>query len=82
MGISPNKFDITTLIPFESKVLARDSKNGKWIPTYWGFYDKDSDYFPYKVIIGRYSYCIPYEGNEHLLGTANDSDDFYKTWEE
>lgn len=76
----PDKFDITTLIPFESKVLARDSKNGKWIPTYWGFYDKDSDYFPYKVIIGRYSYCIPYEGNEHLLGTANDCDEYYKTW--
>ena len=27
-----------------------------------------------------YNQCIPYEGNEHLLGTTNDCDDFYKTW--
>lgn len=26
--------------------------------------------------------CIPYKGNEHLLGTTNDCNDFYKTWEE
>ena len=25
--------------------------------------------------------CIPYKGNEHLLGTTNDCDDFYKNWE-
>ena len=25
--------------------------------------------------------CIPYEGNEHLLGTTDDCDDFYKNWE-
>ena len=25
--------------------------------------------------------CIPYEGNEHLRGTTNDCDDYYKTWE-
>lgn len=24
--------------------------------------------------------CIPYEHNEHLRGTTNDCDDFYKTW--
>lgn len=26
--------------------------------------------------------CIPYEGNEHLSGTTDDCDDFYKNWEE
>lgn len=25
--------------------------------------------------------CIPYEDNEHLLGTTNDCDEYYKTWE-
>ena len=24
--------------------------------------------------------CIPYKGNEHLLGTTNDCDEFYKNW--
>jgi hypothetical protein len=27
---------------------------------------------PYVCVGGRYEYCIPYEGNEHLLGTTND----------
>ena len=26
--------------------------------------------------------CIPYEGNEHLLGKTDDCDEYYKTWEE
>lgn len=31
------------------------------------------------ILIGaKWEQCIPYEGNEHLLGTANDCDDFYK----
>jgi hypothetical protein len=25
-----------------------------------------------------YPYCIPYEGNEHLLNTTNDCDEFYR----
>lgn len=25
-------------------------------------------------------FCIPYEGNEHLLGTKEDCDEFYKNW--
>ena len=28
----------------------------------------------------KYKQCIPYEGNEHLLGTTDDCDDYYKTW--
>jgi hypothetical protein len=30
--------------------------------------------------LAEYKQCIPYEGNEHLLGTTNDCDNFYKTW--
>ena len=33
------KFDITTLVPFESRVLVRDS-NKKWRPAIYGFCDK------------------------------------------
>ena len=33
---------------------------------------------PYKIVGGCARYCIPYEGNYHLLGTTEDCDDFYK----
>ena len=89
----PNKFDITTLVPFESRVLVRDHELHKWHPAMWGYYDCDSQDYPYKLVgsTTRYRisyegkdaarYCIPYEGNEHLLGTTNDCDEYYKTWE-
>ena len=76
-----NKFDITTLKPFESKVLVRDTVKEIWKPDFFGCLC-DGDYCPYMVVGGiRWKYCIPYEGNERLLGTANDCDEYYKTWE-
>ena len=75
-----DKFDITTFKPFESKVLVRDNNLQKWSPAMWGYYDFDSQNYPYKLVGGAARYCIPYEGNEHLCGTTNDCDDFYKTW--
>lgn len=54
--------------PFE-RVLVRDMKTEEWIPnffyttTYNGHY-KCLDY-------STWLYCIPYEGNEHLLGTTD-----------
>lgn len=77
--LTPNKFDINTLKPFE-KVLVRGGVGQKWTHDFFGFMDKDKG-IPF-VCVGYYIIqCIPYEGNEHLLGTANDCDDFYKTWE-
>ncbi len=76
----PNKFDINTLVPFESKVLVRDYDFQIWIPTFWGKYlDKISNCH-YLTTNGCYKYCIPYEGNEHLLGTTDDCDEYFKTW--
>lgn len=76
----PGKFDISTLIPFESRVLIRDQESQKWCPAIWGTYEPEQ-YYPYRLI-GTISHCcIPYEGNEHLLNTTNDCDEFYKTWE-
>lgn len=77
----PKKFNITTLEPFESRVLVRDYDNRMWIPTFWGKRLEDDSNCSYLTTNGCYKYCIPYEGNEHLLGTTNDCDDFYKTWE-
>ena len=77
----PNKFDITTLIPFESRVLVRDDKYRKWLPAVWGGYD-DNNCYPYEAVGGQsFRYCIPYEHNEHLRGKIDDCEEFYKTWE-
>jgi uncharacterized protein YodC (DUF2158 family) len=77
----PNKFDLNTLVPFESKVLVRDSNEEKWQSNFWGFYDKDNAMnYPYECCGASFAQCIPYEGNEHLLGKTNDCDDYYKTW--
>lgn len=75
----PNKFNIATLKPFD-KVLVRDNNEQKWTVDLFSFYDKDSVYT--FACVGHYvNQCIPYEENEHLLGTTNDCDEFYKNWE-
>lgn len=76
----PSKFDITTLKPFD-KVLVRDSDKEYWCINFFGFYNKITEQF--HCIGGTnigWDKCIPYEGNEHLLGTTDDCDEFYKTW--
>lgn len=71
-----DKFDITTLKPFESRVLVRDADCYEWEADIFGRY---SDGY-IDLGGGKWKQCIPYEGNEHLLGTTNDCDEFYKTW--
>lgn len=75
----PNKFDISTLIPFESRVLVRDRDKDVWRASFWGYLHSGLDY-KYDTIRGIYKQCIPYEGNEHLLGKTEDCKDFYKNW--
>lgn len=77
----PNKFDITTLVPVESRVLVRDYDNRMWMPTFWGKRLEGNFNCSYLTTSGCYKYCIPYEENEHLLGTIDDCEEFYKTWE-
>lgn len=75
----PDKFDITTLVPFESRVLVR-AANRKWVTAFYSHYDKESS-LHYCVVGGLwYEQCIPYEGNEHLLNTTDDCNEFYKNW--
>lgn len=76
----PNKFDINNLVPFESRILVRDNKDDIWQPAIYGCINKLNNYV-YTMNNSLFYHCIPYEGNEHLLGTTNDCDDFYKTWE-
>ena len=78
--LAPNKFDITTLKPFD-KVLVRDFDNETWeINLFSRLLDGKHFKCHFKCLDVSYVQCIPYEGNEHLLGTTNDCDDFYKTW--
>lgn len=72
------KFDITTLKPFD-KVLVRCGNNA-WHIQFFEKYDKRLNYPFVCMCYNKYRQCIPYEGNEHLLGTTNDCDDYYKTW--
>jgi hypothetical protein len=73
----PNKFDITTLKSFD-KVLVRDYYHQCWKVSFFGYFDKFMGKFD--TVRGVYIQCIPYEGNEHLLGKTDDCDNFYKTW--
>lgn len=54
--------------PFD-KVLVRDNDEGEWYANYFSHYKENND-CPYVCIDNSYIYCIPYEGNEHLLGTS------------
>ena len=72
----PNKFDISTLKPFESRVLVRDANCYNWEADIFGRYSDGC------ITLGgaKWERCIPYEGNEHLLGTNDDCVEFYKNW--
>lgn len=56
------------LKPFD-KVLVRDSESDKWRANLFGYID-NGEY--YHCVFANWVYCIPYAGNEHLLGTTKD----------
>lgn len=79
----PNKFDITTLKPFESRVLVRHNRDNKWCGSFFSHIDEDfhSHCYRFVTLAGKsYPMCIPYEGNQHLLGKVDDCDEYFKTW--
>lgn len=55
------------LKPFD-KVLVRDSESDNWRANLFGYIGKDGYY---RCVYANWVYCIPYAGNEHLLGTTN-----------
>ena len=56
------------LKPFD-KVLVRDSKSDNWRANLFGYIGKDGYY---RCVYANWVYCIPYIGNESLLGTTKD----------
>ena len=75
-----NKFDISTLKPFDW-VLVRDDNTSVWINAFFGFYDTEiTKKHPFVANGVNWAQCIPYEGNENLLGKYDDCDEYYKNW--
>jgi hypothetical protein len=62
------------LRPFISKVLVSNGKDDVWRPAIFGCI---SESFPRYMIVGgqQYKYCIPYRGNQHLIGKKFNSSD-------
>lgn len=54
--------------PFQ-QVLVRDGKNNEWMCDFYSHYDNETEY--HFCVGGRYECCIPYDGNEELLGTTD-----------
>ena len=54
--------------PFD-KVLVRDDEDEVWKADYFSHYEWDDKIAPYVCVGSYFRQCIPYEGNEHLLGT-------------
>lgn len=52
-------------------VIVRDSDSQEWRANFFSHY-KGNEEYPYYCIVGRYSQCLPAEGNEHLIGTRDD----------
>lgn len=59
-----NQMTTEELKPYD-KVLVRDYESEVWDCDFFGYKLADE----YKCVAGRWNYCIPYEGNEHLLGS-------------
>lgn len=81
--LAPKKFDVNTLKPFDKVLVRTERFTPIWtIDFFDGYYPEIGGSFtPFGVTGGKYfQQCIPYEGNEHLRGTTNDCNDFYKTW--
>ena len=76
----PNKFDVINFKPF-MKVLVRSHNSDVWECDFFSLYNpKCSNRF--HCIGAWYNICIPYIGNEHLRGTTDDCDEYFKNWEE
>lgn len=54
--------------PFD-KVLVRDYNDNEWK---CDFFSNMNEHGYYNCINSWWHQCIPYDGNEHLLGTTND----------
>lgn len=57
------------LKPFQ-RVLVRDGDDEEWMLNLYSHYDETAIKFNFVCLASRFKNCIPYEGNEALLGTT------------
>ena len=62
------------LKPFD-KVLVRQRETEEWGANIFSHIYKTDEYLDYVCIHGTWEFCIPYDGNEQLLGTTKDVED-------
>lgn len=62
---------VDVLKPFD-RVLVRNCKSENWRANLFGYIDKDGFYC---CVWANWAYCIPYIGNESLVGTTKDVED-------
>lgn len=75
-----NEFTFNNLKPFDN-VLVRCGDHGIWECDIFSYYDDSDKSFPYVVISGTYSQCVPYnDETKHLVGTTQEYNGQYKTW--
>ena len=58
--------------PFD-RVLVRNKDTDTWEAEIYLGYDEEDKYYCYKCTRMNYKFCIPYEGNEYLLGTTDNN---------
>lgn len=67
--------ELVKLRPFE-RVLVRDTTHSNWRISFYSHVSEDNYISPYSCIAGNARYCIPYEGNEYLLGTDDTPENY------
>ena len=72
-------YDITNFKPFD-KVLVRDSDGEKWRCNWFSHYSSDGGVYRFVTTKCGYAQCIPFEGNETLLGTTDMCDEQFINW--
>lgn len=61
-------------------VLCRDDNVSEWCYLKFSHYSKTSDIGHFNAGGSHWQQCIPFKGNEHLLGTFEECDKFYINW--
>lgn len=68
---APKELKEPEIKPFD-RVLVRDFDDRVWVAELYSHRDDRLSYIHRTVGDGGYHQCIPYEGNEHLLGTTGE----------
>lgn len=78
---SQSFFDFNQLKTFD-RVLVRQGTHDVWRPAFFHSYRPEARYYPFCTISSQggylYTQCVPYEGNEYLMGTIENAKPYYK----